>query len=381
MANTSFLYPVIKTETDNVGNINKIDYQLFLPQNKLIKFSSSYIKKNDINDLQPSNPTKFDTGVSSSDYLQYKLKYYKHTAINKSSYTNYILGSDKSFSIKILDPGKNYNKDIYPIKIYTNTISNTNSCWICCSLDNNTSSSCNECNKILDIPIYANTYNGKISSIDIFPFYISNNKIIDNSKLLYRFYSNLVISIPDPDTDINNSKALLVLSINKNKQHLINTFNKIIPNETGLNSSTELQYRKKHSSSDFNIGFNKKYKRFKKIYRFLYRNANKQIKLQENFSIPIKIDNYNFNPRIRFKKSKHKFGDYYNHSSRGLSQSSLLTLKTNYAITTTRQININNSIPSSQYLNEQIMYNNKNYTTSSLNKITNNIFELPPMSQ
>lgn len=359
MANTSFLYPVIKTDKDNDGIITTIDYKLFLPQNNLLKFSSSYIKKNAINDLKTATPTKFDMGVSCSDYLQYKLKYYKHTTINKSSYTNYILGSDKSFSITILEPGKNYNKAVYPIKIYTNTISNKNSCWICCSLNNTTCYSCGECNKILDIPIYANTYNGKISSIDIFPFYISNNKIIDNSKLLYHFYSNLEISIPDPDTDITNSKAQLVLSINNNNNHLITTYNKIIPNESSLNSSTELQYRKKHLKNDFNVGFHKKYNRFNKIYRFLYNNSKKKVHLQENYSIPIKIDNYNFYPRIRFKKSKHKNVDYYNHSSRGLSQSSLLTLKTNYVINTTRQINPNNNISSSQYLNEKIIYNNK----------------------
>ena len=158
MANTSFKYPVINTTKDNSGNITDIKYQLFLPQNKLQIFSSSYIKQNqDINLFKTDIPkqtsgtiyTKYDMGVEASSYLKYKLKYYQHSLQNKSSYTNFILGNDEPFIITIIDGGKNYTNKSYKIKISNSDISNNENCWLC---DSSGNSNCNnECNKILQI--------------------------------------------------------------------------------------------------------------------------------------------------------------------------------------------------------------------------------------
>lgn len=371
MANTSYLFPVINTEKDSSGNINSIKYQLFLPQNKLKEFSSSYIKKNEDRNMYNSDKlqknnvvyTKYDMQVSSSSYLKYKLKYYEHSVKNKSSYTDFILGSDKSFMITIKNGGKNYTKDSYNIKIYTDYITNNKTCWLCYSKDN---SYCNECNKILDIPVYAHTLNGKIDSIEILPYYIANNKLVDNTKLLYKKYNNLQLVIPLPEKDITTSIAKLSLDITQsyNQKHM-----NIIPRESGLNSSIEMNYRNKHNRNDFNILIKKKNK---KIYRFLYQQSLSQQKIQENYSILNKIDNNNFNPRIRFKKSTQKIIDFSSSNSlRGLSQSSLLSIKSNNIIDNTRQVNINYSIPCSQYLKDKILENNRKLKTKPKTKTKN----------
>ena len=235
MANTSFQFPVINTEKDSDGNIIKINYQLFLPQNNLKPFSSSYIKQNQeknqfSNDTQSNKSnksntvyTKYDMGVSSSNYLRYKLKYYQHTLQNKSSYTNFILG-------------------------------------------------------------------------------------------------------------INNYK------------HQKN----IHPRESGLSSSEQQSYMNKHNRNDFNVTIKKKVD--PKIRKFLYQQSISKQKIQEDSSILHKIDNYNFNPRIRFKKSTQKFMvDTNSNSLRGLSQSSLLSITTSNVINTTRQVNIDNILSGNQY--------------------------------
>ena len=362
MANTSYLFPVINTEKDSSGNIIGINYQNFLPQNNLQPFSSSVIPKNEEINLFTTDKqtnkhntvyTKFDMGVSSSSYLRYKLKYYQHSLQNKSSYTNFILGNNNSFTIDIIDGGNNYTKKYYNIKIYTNVVSNNSSCWLCYSGDN---SNCNECNKILDVPIYAKTLNGKIDSIEFFPYYIANNKLIDNTKLLYQRYTDLTMVIPTPETDIVNSMAILSLEINKTYQEKNND---IKPRESGLTSSVQLNYMKKHNRNDFNVTIKKKFNT--KIRRFLYQQSMGQQKLQENYSILHKIDNYDFNPRIRFKKTTKQFIiDNNSKSLRGLSQSSLLSLTTSSVINNTRQVNINNTLSNNQYLKEKKIYNQKN---------------------
>lgn len=244
MANTSFKFPVINTEI--VNDKRNITYELFLPQNNLQPFSSSYIKPNQdinrfINDNQntPGNPghtipTKYDMGVSSSSYLRYKLKYYQHTLQNKSSYTDFILGMKEK---------KKNNKNINP-------------------------------------------------------------------------------------------------------------------RESGLSSSVDLSYMKRHNESDFNVTIKKKVDR--KIRKFLYQQSLSKEKIQENSSILHKIDNSNFNPRIRFKKSTQKFTlDTNNSSLRGLSQSSLLSTNISNVISTTRQVKIDNTLSGNQYLRENKIENRK----------------------
>ena len=246
MANTSFKFPVINTEI--VNDKRNITYELFLPQNNLQPFSSSYIKPNQdinrfINDNQntPGNlgnhghaiPTKYDMGVSSSNYLRYKLKYYQHTFQNKSSYTDFILGIKEE----------------------------------------------------------------------------------------------------------------------KKKKN-------IPPREARLSSSVDLSYMKRHNESDFNVTIKKKMDR--KIRKFLYQQSLSKEKIQENSSTLHKIDNSNFNPRIRFKKSTQKFTlDTNNSSLRGLSQSSLLSTNISNVISTTRQVKIDNTLSGNQYLREKKIENRK----------------------
>lgn len=356
MANTSNKFPLIGF--DNNGNPV---FDLFLPLNQSQKFNATYLSNLD-NNSNKFIKTKYDMGISQGSYIQYLLKYNQHDISNQSGYTEYILGSSNSFNIKIKESGSGYTPNtLYPIKIYrTKTINNLN-CWLC-NIDNQI---CQDCNHILNIPIYAISDSaGKIFTIVIIPHYFINNKFVNSSKLLFKNYKNEVLT-PEIISSGNITNAKVVVQINDNYfQPNLN----VITNESGLISSNLL---KKHKSSNETYNTNitiKKYKKLQKFSKLLYKNPQNTHKTQENVSFLdiTNIDKY-FKPKIRVKKQKSIMSNT-SISGFGLSSSDLLNSQITNVLQQP-QNNIESTISSSNYL-DYIKYINNNIT--SYKSTTNN---------